>query len=74
MEVALLPLFGGPNFFDSFENEIFVLHIHMQLEVIKVIKPILQFLNFFDGQQVHNMMVIMLDMCFKSLHVVENLL
>jgi hypothetical protein len=46
----------------------------MQLEVIKVIKPFLQFLKTFDGGQIHNMMAIMLDLCFKSLCVVENLL
>jgi hypothetical protein len=39
MEVALLPLFGGLEIYDSFESEILVLHINMQLEDIKVIKP-----------------------------------
>jgi hypothetical protein len=29
MEATLLPFFGGPNFFDSFENEILVLHKNM---------------------------------------------
>jgi len=46
----------------------------MGLEVIKVIKPFLQVLKTFDGGQVHNMMAIMLDMHFKSLCLVENLL
>ncbi len=41
METTLLPLFGGLEIFDSFENEILVLHRNMQLEVIKVIKPFL---------------------------------
>ncbi len=74
MEITLLPLFGGPKIFDTFESEILVLHRNMRLEVIKVIKPFLQFLTAFDGRQVHNMMVIMLDPHFKSLHIVENLL
>jgi hypothetical protein len=38
-----------------------------------VIKVFLEFLRSFDTQHVHNMMVIMLDQCFKALHVVENL-
>ncbi len=74
MEAALLPLSGRPEIFDSFENEIFVLHRNMRLEVIKVIKPFLQFLRTFDGGQVHNMMAIMLDPHFKSFRIVENLL
>jgi hypothetical protein len=74
MEVTLLPLFGGLEIYDSFESEILVLHINMQLKDIKVIKPFLYFLRTFDGGQAHNMMAIMLDMHFKSLCVVENLL
>jgi hypothetical protein len=46
----------------------------MRLEVIKVIKPFLQFLKTFDGGKVHNMMAIMLDLHFKSLRIVEDLL
>jgi hypothetical protein len=46
----------------------------MQLKVIKVIKPFLQFLKTFNGGYVHNMMAIMLDSHFKFLRVVENLL
>ncbi len=38
-----------------------------------MIKVFLEFLRSFDTQHVHNMMVIMLDQCFKALHVVENL-
>jgi hypothetical protein len=37
-----------------------------------VIKSFLEFLRSFDTRHVHNMMVIMLDQCFKALHVVEN--
>jgi hypothetical protein len=70
----LLPLFGGPEISDSFENEILVLHKNMRLEVIKVIKPFLQFLKTFDGGRDHNLMAIMLDLHFKSLRIVEDLL
>jgi hypothetical protein len=44
----------------------------MWQEVIKVIKQFLLCLKIFDPQNVHNMIPIMLDPCFKSLQVVEN--
>jgi hypothetical protein len=49
MEVTLLLFYGRLEIFDSFDNDIFALQINMRLEVIKVIKPFLQFLQFFDG-------------------------
>jgi hypothetical protein len=55
MEVALLQLFSGPKMFDPFEAKILFLQKSMQLEVIKVIKPFLEFLRFFYVEQVHNM-------------------
>jgi len=45
----------------------------MQLEVIKVVVPVLRFLKSFDERQVYNMMVIMMDSHFKVLCVVKNL-
>jgi hypothetical protein len=38
MKVTSLLFSSGPKIFDSFESEILVLQINMQLEVIKVIK------------------------------------
>jgi hypothetical protein len=38
----------------------------MQLEVIKLIKPFLEFLKPFDAQQARNMVAIMLDPHFKA--------
>ncbi len=40
---------------------------------MKVLKPFLQFLNFFDTNHVPNMLVIMLNLRYKSLQVVDNL-
>jgi len=45
----------------------------MQLEMIKVIKPFLEFLRYFDVGHVHNMVAIILDPCLKALCIVENL-
>jgi hypothetical protein len=44
----------------------------MWQEVVKVVRPFLQFLESFDFCQVHNTLALMLDPCFKSLRVVEN--
>jgi hypothetical protein len=43
----------------------------MWLEVVMVLNFFLEFLRSFDVGQAHNM-VIMLDPCFKALHIVEN--
>jgi hypothetical protein len=39
---------------------------------VKVVKPFITFLKSYDANQVHNMLVIMLDLQFKHLHVVKN--
>ncbi len=44
MEPQLLELFVGPKIFNLFEAKICFLQKNMQLEVIKVIKPFLEFL------------------------------
>jgi hypothetical protein len=73
MEAKLLQLSSPFKVFYPFEAEILLLHRNMQLEVIKVIKPFLDFLRSFDAHQLHNMMVIMLDTHFKALRIVESL-
>jgi hypothetical protein len=45
----------------------------MSQKVIKVIKPFLKFLKYFDAQWVQNMFAFMLDIGFKVLCFVENL-
>jgi hypothetical protein len=49
MEVTLLQLFNGLEIFKLFEVEIFLLHKNMQMEVIKIVKPFLEFLRSFDA-------------------------
>jgi hypothetical protein len=41
-------------------------------EVVKVIKPFLEFLEIFDSRQVHSMFALILDPYFKSLWVAKN--
>jgi len=41
------------------------------MEMIKIIKPFLEFLRSFDAQHAHNMMAIMLDPHFKALRIVK---
>jgi hypothetical protein len=59
--------------FDPFDVEIFFLHNNMWLDVIRIIKPLMEFLKSFDAQYVHNMMTIMLDPHFKVSHIMEYL-
>jgi hypothetical protein len=37
-----------------------------------LIKSFLQNFQVYDGRQIHNILAIMLDPCFKTLKVVEN--
>jgi hypothetical protein len=73
MEPKLLQLSSPSKVSDPFEVEILLLHRNMQLEVIKVINPFLDFLRSIDARQVHNMIIIMLDTHFKALRIVESL-
>ncbi len=71
MESKAYP-FDGNETFDIFDAEFHTLSENMQHEVMKVFKHFLEFLKTFDSHQVHNMLALILDPCFKSLQVVEN--
>ncbi len=58
--------------FDQFDMKFHSLNRNMQHEVVKVIKPFLEFLKAFDSQQVCNMFALMMDPHFKSFWIVEN--
>ncbi len=62
-----------PKISNPFEAKNFLLDMNMLLEVINYKKNKLEFLRSFVMGQVHNMMAIMLDPCFKALCIVENL-
>lgn len=70
MEFEANPL-NGSETFDLFDVELHTLNKNMWHEVIKVLKPFLEFLKTFDSYQVHNMLALILDPCFKFLQVVE---
>ncbi len=57
---------------DAFDVKLIIFQNNMRIEVLKVIKPFLQFLQAYDSHQVHNTLTVMLDPRFKSLRVVEN--
>jgi hypothetical protein len=65
MEFETNPLVNGNETFDLFDVELHMLN--MWQEVLKVINPLMEFLKNFDSYQIHNMLVLMLDPCFKSL-------
>jgi len=50
---------------NAFDVEVFIFQNIMWVEGVKVIKPFLQFLKVYDIHQVHNMLTIMDDPCFK---------
>jgi hypothetical protein len=73
MEFQLDPFADGNETCDQFDDvEFHILSKTMWQEVMKVIKPILQFLKTFDSCHVHNMLALMVDPHYKSLRVVEN--
>ncbi len=53
------------------EFELKALHVHMMAEVHVVLAPFVAFTYFYNGNKAHNMLTLMLDMCFKSLNVVK---
>ncbi len=72
MEFQPNPFVDGNETCDQFDVEFHILNKNIFQEVLKVIKPILQFLIVFDSFRVHNVLALMLDPCYKSLWVVEN--
>jgi hypothetical protein len=62
----------GSETFDLFDVELHTMKKNMWHEVVKVLKPFLEFLKASNFYQVHNMLALMLDPCFKSLQAVES--
>jgi hypothetical protein len=58
---------------DVINVDVFIFQNNLWVEVVKVIKPFLQFLKVYDSHCVHNMFTIMFEFpCFKFLWVMEN--
>ncbi len=72
MKFQLDPFVDGSETYDQFDVEFQILNKNMWQKVMKVIRPILQFLRTFDSCQVHNMLALMVEPYYKSLWVVEN--
>lgn len=70
-EVEFEQVYNEIEVLSEFDSELLLQH-DMQQEVVKVVKPFITFLKSYDANQVHNMLVIMLDLQFKHLHVVKN--
>ncbi len=62
---------NGTKALNPFDSKLLLFPKNMQKEVVKVLQPFFQFIFVFYSDQVHNMFVIMLDLRFKSLQVVE---
>ncbi len=71
--VEMVRVLVGIEVLDQFDFELISFQRKMREEVVKVLKYFFKFLNFFDVDEVCNMLAIMLDPRFRSLRVVENL-
>jgi hypothetical protein len=71
LEVEMGHVFDVFDALDAFNVKFFIFQNIVWVEGVKVIKPFLQFLKVYDLHQVHNMLSITLDPCFKF---VENYL
>jgi hypothetical protein len=54
----------------DFDFEFMHLGHRMQVEVIDVLRPFLAFASSFQPQVIHNMLVLMLDLCSKKIQLV----
>jgi hypothetical protein len=72
MEAKMGCVVDVTNVFNPFDFEVLFFQKTMWAQVVKVIKPCIYFLIAYDLHQVHNMLTIMLDPCFKSLQVFQN--
>jgi hypothetical protein len=61
------------NVVNPFDFEVLLFKKTMWGQVVNVIKPCLYFLIACDLHQVYNMLIVMLDPCFKSLQVFKNM-
>ncbi len=72
VEVKVVGLGDGFEILDEFDLKLLTLQKNMWQEISKEIRPFLLFLKLFDPHNVHNMLAIMLDPCFKYLRIVKN--
>jgi hypothetical protein len=67
MESKVVGFVEGFKILDEFDLELLTLQKKCNKKSLKVIRPFLLFLKTFDLRNVHNMITIMLEPCFKSL-------
>jgi hypothetical protein len=69
----MFQILAGTKAINPFDSKLFLFQKNMWKEIVKILQPFLQFLFVFYSNQVHSMLVIMLDLQFKLLQVMENL-
>jgi hypothetical protein len=55
----------------GFESKLGALQVHIIMELMAILIPFLSFIYTYSVSKVQNMLVLMLDLCFKSLEVVK---
>jgi hypothetical protein len=72
-ENQVLPSFENLMDDDSIVNdELFLLASNIRREVINVLNSFLSFLNVYDKRKTQNMISLLLDLRFKSLHIISS--
>jgi len=69
----MFQVLDGTETLNPFDLKLLLFQKYMWKEVVKVLQPFFSISIFFYSDQVHNMLVVMLDLQFKSLQVVEDL-
>jgi hypothetical protein len=52
---------------NAFDAKVIELVIHMKHQILEVFQPFLSFMHGFDKKRGHNMLMLMLDLRFKSM-------
>jgi hypothetical protein len=69
---AIVPNNMGDLEANAFDEKLGELMVHMKLKVLEVLQPFMSFLDGFEKNMGHNMLLLMLNPRFKSLQLVTN--
>jgi hypothetical protein len=65
-KVAEIQALNQPSISNDFESKLLELKLGMNSQLISVLTPFLAFFGSYINAKAHNMMVIILDLCFKT--------
>jgi len=71
-EMVKIQVFNEPLIWSNFDSELLEFKLRMNSHVIDVLTPFLTFSSSYIDVKAHNMSVIMLDLCFKNIKVIQD--